>query len=141
MLVLVVWRKYFASAQTYAERLQLAHSFRDVMAMASHMSNAEFNRMLTHQLPDNDRIVLVNAVDVLVSAVLKLQPGSGMLKRRIIPGQPYTVVSNQLLDKMCEDRGLTDAPALTERVLLQRVTTHMSRLLPKSKKRSTLDEL
>eukprot|EP00746_Dinoflagellata_sp_MGD_P029595 gnl/MRDRNA2_/MRDRNA2_170079_c0_seq1.p1 gnl/MRDRNA2_/MRDRNA2_170079_c0~~gnl/MRDRNA2_/MRDRNA2_170079_c0_seq1.p1 ORF type:complete len:475 (+),score=72.54 gnl/MRDRNA2_/MRDRNA2_170079_c0_seq1:119-1426(+) len=126
ILLQVVWRKRIATTLTLSERLVFAQRFRDVMSMASLMSNKQLNYLLTHQLPDNDRITLLHAIDVVVSSVLQVQPGGGMGKKRIMEGRPYKVVSIDLIEDMFAAHGMMDAPAQKERQLLQRVATYMS---------------
>lgn len=124
----ILWRKHYAKAVPHIERMLFAQRFRDVMAMACHMSNSEFNKLISVDLPDNDRIALVNATEVLIATVLKTQPGSGIWKRRIIPGKPYTVGTNESIDEGIIERGIHHLPALHERLLAHRIAEILKKL-------------
>eukprot|EP00746_Dinoflagellata_sp_MGD_P076094 gnl/MRDRNA2_/MRDRNA2_30610_c0_seq1.p1 gnl/MRDRNA2_/MRDRNA2_30610_c0~~gnl/MRDRNA2_/MRDRNA2_30610_c0_seq1.p1 ORF type:complete len:864 (+),score=113.74 gnl/MRDRNA2_/MRDRNA2_30610_c0_seq1:1-2592(+) len=139
----VLWRKYYAKADSHIQRLLFAQRFRDVMTMACHMSNTEFNKLITIELCDNDRNDLVQAADVLVASVLKMQPGSGLRQRRIIPGTPYVVGTNESIDEAIIKRGIHDLPAVKERLLLHRVAAGLASASASSSpsERSTMKRL
>merc|ERR1719321_701045 len=118
-LAFVLWRKHLAKAHTHAERLQLVQRFRDVMAMASHMSNCEFTRLISAGLVDQDRRDLLEAVDVLIANVLKMQTGKQFSQRRLLQATPYVVADPKLIDKALKARGI-DTPAMHDRKLLRR---------------------
>jgi Ca2+-binding EF-hand superfamily protein len=134
-LAQVVWRNYFAKAESYIDRLLFAQRFRDVMTLACHLSNAEFTQLVTTELCDDDRDNLIQAADVLVSSVLKMQPGSSLRKRRIIAGAPYVVATNTSIDEAITKYGIEDLPAMTEWSLLRRLVEKLEGITSEQRKR------
>merc|ERR1739848_386380 len=95
------------------------------MSMACHLSNFEFNHLITHELCDNDRIHLINAMDVLVATVLKMQPGPSRAKIRMIPNNPYVVASNDSIDEAISAKGM-ECVCRHERELLHKVVRFLT---------------
>eukprot|EP00746_Dinoflagellata_sp_MGD_P024420 gnl/MRDRNA2_/MRDRNA2_157307_c0_seq1.p1 gnl/MRDRNA2_/MRDRNA2_157307_c0~~gnl/MRDRNA2_/MRDRNA2_157307_c0_seq1.p1 ORF type:complete len:447 (+),score=59.83 gnl/MRDRNA2_/MRDRNA2_157307_c0_seq1:113-1342(+) len=125
-LAFVIWRRNLGTVYTHTERLLLAQRFRNVMAMASSMSNWEFTRLITLALPDQDRLDLLETTDVLIANVLKMQPSEKFLRRRVLPGTPYVVADNYRIGEAIRKRGLHDLPAMKDELLLQKFATELT---------------
>eukprot|EP00746_Dinoflagellata_sp_MGD_P054160 gnl/MRDRNA2_/MRDRNA2_237381_c0_seq1.p1 gnl/MRDRNA2_/MRDRNA2_237381_c0~~gnl/MRDRNA2_/MRDRNA2_237381_c0_seq1.p1 ORF type:complete len:283 (-),score=49.97 gnl/MRDRNA2_/MRDRNA2_237381_c0_seq1:28-828(-) len=92
------------------------------MTLACNMPNKNFNKLIALELCDHDRDTLTDSLNVLISAVLKMQPGDHRNVRRIIPNKPYQVVTEDVINMALAERHI-ESPNLKMKAVMKRVVT------------------